>query len=182
MVDIPQTSIRPVSVAGIFDDKQKATRFVEKLIEEDFPMDQLSLLHKGGGHGDDPLGVVYTNNKERIKVWGEQGMLWGALGGLLAGLSGVFLVPGFGTVLAAGPVAEALLGAITGGTAMAGAAAVTSISTAFRRLDIPEEHLAELEAAIQNGQYLLLLHSDESHSERLIQRLGYEGAQSVFQF
>lgn len=177
-----QLNVRPVSVAGLFNDKQKATKFVEKLIDEDFPMDQLSLLHKGGGHGDDPLGVVYTNNKERIKVWGEQGVLWGALGGLLVGLSGIFLVPGFGSILAAGPVVEAMLGAITGGTAMAGAAAVTSITTAFRRLQIPEEYLKELETAIQNGQYLLLLHSDAIHSERLAQRLGYEGAQSIFQF
>lgn len=67
-------------------------------------------------------------------------------------------------------------------TPKAGAAAVTSITNAFRRLRIPQERLAELEAAIHDGRYLLLLHSDEAHSDRLLQRLGYEGAQSVFRF
>ncbi len=165
-----------VRVAGIFDDRERATRFVESLVEDNYPMDQFSLLHKGGGNGDDPLGIVYAGEKERIKVWGEQGLLWGALGGLLAGLSGVFLVPGVGAVLAAGPVVEALVGAIAGGGLMAGAAVASSIPAAFRRLGLPEEKLDELEQAIQNGQYVLLLHSDEADAAQLENRLRLLGA------
>ncbi len=171
----------PVRVIGIFENKHTASQFVEELIKDDFPMDQLSLLHKGGSEGDDPIGVVYSNNQERIKVWGEQGALWGALGGLLIGLSGVFLVPGVGTLLAAGPIVEALLGAVTGGAVMAGAAAVTSVSTALDRLGIPTQKLTELENAIHSGHYLLLLHADEKQAQHLQQRLLDVGAESVIQ-
>jgi len=176
-----QPGPQPVRVIGIFDDKQRAGRFVEQLIERDFAMDQISLLHQGGGHGDDPLGVVYRDDRERIKVWGEQGVLWGALGGLLAGLSGVFLVPEMGAVLAAGPVVDALIGAITGAATMAGAAAVTSVSIALRRLGIPDERLQELEQAIQEGQYLLLLHTESDQAERLAIQLRHAGAVRVLQ-
>lgn len=172
---------RRVRVIGVFHDQQQATRFVERLIDEDFPMDQLSLLHKGGGQGDDPLGVVYTGDRERIKVWGEQGLLWGALGGLLAGLSGLFVVPGVGALLAAGPIVEALVGAVTGGAAMAGAAAVTSVTTAFRRLGIPTERLQMLEEAIQSGHYVVLLHADGKDTGRLSQRLALAGADPVLE-
>ncbi len=168
----------PVRLAAVFERREPAVRFVERLVAEDFPMDRLSLLHKGGGHGDDPIGIVYHDDRERIRVWGEQGALWGALGGLLAGLSGVFLVPGLGAVLAAGPIVEALVGAVTGGALMAGAAGLTSVAIALRRLGIPEETLRALERAVEEGRYVLLLHTDdEAEAERLERQLRLLGAQ-----
>lgn len=166
-----------VGLAAIFEDRARATRFVEQLVEQDFPMDRISLLHQGGGLGDDPIGIVYDGAPERIRVWGEQGALWGALGGLLAGLSGVFLVPGLGAVLAAGPVVNALVGALTGAALMAGAAGVTGVTVALRRLGIPEDVLHRLESAIRDGRYVLLVHTDDpSDGERLEARLRLLGA------
>jgi len=170
-----------VRVIGIFADEGKATRFIEQLVDEDFPMDQLSLLHRGGGLGDSPLGIVYTGAKERIKVWGEQGILWGALGGLLVGLSGLFLVPEVGAVLAAGPVVEALVGAIVGGTTMAGAAALTSMAAALRRIGIPEDKLTLLQHAIQAGHYVVLLHVGAARASKLAERLSLAGAKNTFE-
>ena len=45
-------------IAALFDSPESATRVVEQLIEHDFPMDQVSLLHRAGGHGDDFLGIM----------------------------------------------------------------------------------------------------------------------------
>ena len=70
-------------VAAVFANSDYARSVVEQLIEQDFPMDRLSLLHRAAGHGDDFLGLAYASDKERFKVWGEQGAFWGALGGLL---------------------------------------------------------------------------------------------------
>ncbi len=144
-------------------------------------MDQMSLLHRGGGMGDSPLGIVYSGPGERIKVWGEQGVLWGALGGLLAGLSGLFLVPGIGAVFAAGPIVEALVGGIVGGTTLVGAAALTSITMALRRMGVPEEKLTLLHSAIDGGSYVVMLHTDAAQSAKLTQQLGGAGAESVFE-
>ncbi len=90
-------------VGAVFDDPKHAKATVEEMIEHNFPMDQVSILHRAGGSGDDFLGIVYSNEKERLKVWGTQGALWGSLGGLLAGASGLLLLPGIGPVLIAGP-------------------------------------------------------------------------------
>jgi len=97
-------SIRLELVVGIFDNKEKASLIVEKLIDEDFPPDRMSLLSQsGGGTGDDMLGLAYTNTSERVKVWGEQGAAWGALWGLLMGATGLFVLPGIGPLLVARP-------------------------------------------------------------------------------
>ena len=111
-------------IAALFDSPDSATRVVEQLIEHDFPMDQVSLLHRAGGHGDDFLGISYGDEAERIRVWSEQGALWGSLAGLLAGASGLLIVPGVGALLA------------------------TRLGIALHRLGIPEQKLDLLHQAM----------------------------------
>ncbi len=166
-------------IAAVFDDNDAATRVVEELVEHDFPMDKLSVLHRAGGNGDDFLGVAYRDEKERLKVWGEQGAFWGALGGLLAGASGLLLVPGIGPLLVAGPLIDALVGAVTGAGLMAGAAAVTHLTTALRRVGIPEERLEELHRYVMDGKTLLLLHLGDEDPQAWIQKLRWKGADPV---
>jgi hypothetical protein len=166
-------------VAAVFDDPQHAQSVVEQLIDRDFPMDQVSLLHRAGGHGDDFLGLAYDNEGERIKVWGQQGAFWGALGGLLAGVSGLLLVPGVGALLVAGPMLDMLAGAVTGAGLMLGAAAVTRVTIALRRAGIPEDKLEELHQAIMDGKTLLILHCGDDDPEQWRRKLRWEGADPV---
>ena len=70
-------------VIGIYPNEEMATRATGRLIDEDFPADEISLLQKSGGSGDDALGLTYSSSGERMKIWGEQGALWGGLWGLL---------------------------------------------------------------------------------------------------
>lgn len=139
-----------------------AEKALSALNDKDFPLDQVSIL--GGGHasGDDPLGIYYAGIGERMKGWGTMGALWGGLLGLVSGAAGLFIVPGLGAVVAAGPVVEALglaaAGAAVGGGAMAGAAAVSHIATALRRMGVPDALLEDLEQAVRDGRTLLLIH------------------------
>ena len=52
-------------VLGLFDSEEQANRLVERLIEDDFPMDRVSILKRAGGSGDDPFGLVYRDTGER---------------------------------------------------------------------------------------------------------------------
>lgn len=52
-------------IAALFSSPEPATQIVEQLIAHDFPMDQISLLHHAGGHGDDFLGIAYSDEEER---------------------------------------------------------------------------------------------------------------------
>jgi len=171
---------------GVFDTRGKANQLVERLIRDDFPMDQISLLGKGGGSGDDILGVTYHSTGERMKVWGEHGAFWGGLWGLLVGAAGLFVIPGLGPLLAAGPIVEALAGALAGaavtGGAMAGAAAVAQLASALHRIGIPEDKLEEIQSAIEAGKYVVILHLEPASSERYDQTLRWAGADPVYQF
>jgi len=174
---------RMVLVVGTYDKESKATRAVERLIEKDFQADRISLLHKSGGLGDDMLGLSYSNTEERMKVWGEHGALWGALWGLLAGATGMFIFPGIGALMAAGPIVEALGGAIAGaalgGGAMAGAAAVTELASALHRIGIPETELAAIHTDIEKGRFIVILHCAPKQADKYAIQLKWAGADPV---
>lgn len=166
-------------IAAIFDRSDAAHPVVEQLIEQDFPMDRISILHRAGGEGDDFLGIAYGDEKERVQVWAEQGALWGSLAGLLAGMSGLFFVPGVGLLLLAGPVVNAITGAAIGAGVMAGSALATRLSIALHRLGIPEDRLEHLHRAIMDGKTVMLVHIERPGAEQLERRLRWQGAEEV---
>jgi hypothetical protein len=135
-------------LGAVFESSDNANAMVEEMIKHNFPMDQVSVLNKAGGHGDDVLGIVYTNEKERFKVWGTQGALWGSLGGLLAGAAGLLVLPGIGPVFVAGPLIDALAGAAIGAGMMTAGAATTHLTFALRRMGIPDDKLEILHQAV----------------------------------
>ncbi len=167
-------------VGAVFDNPDAARIMVEEMIKRNFPMDQVSILHKAGGQGDDFLGIVYTNEKERFKVWGTQGALWGSLGGLLAGAAGLLLLPGIGSVFIAGPLIDAIVGAAVGAGLMTTGAAVTHLTIALRRLGIPEDKLEILHQAVMDGKILVLINCGNDDPVFWRQRLSWSGANPVF--
>jgi hypothetical protein len=167
-------------IGAVFDNPDKAYRVVEGMNQHDFPMDQVSILYKAGGQGDDFLGIAYTNEKERFKVWGTGGALWGSLLGLLAGAAGMLLLPGIGPVVIAGPLLEAIVGAAVGAGLMTTGAAVTHLTIALRRLGFPEDKLETLHQAVMAGKTVLLMHCGNDNPQIWKQRLAWEGADPVF--
>jgi hypothetical protein len=166
-------------VGAVFDKSEDALAQVEQMIQHDFPMDQVSILQKAGGLGDDVLGIAYTSEKERFKVWGAQGALWGSLGGLVLGAAGLFLLPGIGPVLIVGPLIDALAGAAVGAGLMTAGAAATHLTIALQRLGIPEYKLNQLHQAVMEGKTVLLLHCSDDSPEAWRQRLSWAGAAPV---
>lgn len=149
---------------GVYSSEGNAQRAVEALIEAGYPMDRISVLGKLQHSGDDVLGVVYPAVGERMRVWASHGALWGGLLGALAGVSGLFLLPGVGTLMAIGPLVEAIAGAATGaalgGGTLAGAAALSQLSVALHREGLPESALEALHATILSGAVLVVLQAD----------------------
>ncbi len=170
---------------GVYDDETRARRAVEQLMNKGFAMDMLSVLGRVHAAGDDVLGIYHTGMGERIEAWAKQGALWGALWGLLAGAAGMFVLPGIGPILAAGPIVEAIVGvlggAAVGGAAMTGAAAVTHLATAMHRMGIPEEKLDYLHRAIEEGHYLLLLRGATGQVREWRGVLGWNGASEIME-
>lgn len=167
-------------IGAVFPNPDKAYAVVEEMNKHDFPMDQVSVLYKAGGVGDDVLGIAYTNEKERFKVWGAGGALWGSLCGLLAGAAGMLLLPGIGPVFIAGPLIDAIVGAAVGASLMTTGAALTHLSIALRRLDIPDDKLQILHQAVMDGKTVMLIHCGADNPQVWRQRLTWTGADPVF--
>ena len=164
MDDAPSASAlnsHPHLLISTYERQEAAQRAVRRVVDMDFPMDRISLLGKAFAKGDDVLGIYYPRIGERMKAWGGQGAVWAGLWGLLAGASGMFLIPGLGPIMAAGPVVEAIAGALAGasigGGTMAAAAALSQIAVALHRLGVPREALEHLEQAIHDGHFVLVL-------------------------
>ncbi len=171
---------------GVFDSEKQAEALVERLIGEEFPPDRLSVLHKGGGLGDDMLGIAFDSTGDRVKAWTEQGALWGGLLGLLAGASGLFVLPGLGALMVAGPIVETLAGAVAGtligGGGMAGAAALSQLASALHHIGIPEDRLKQLHQWIDEGKVVVILHLDPGTDvQQYLTRMKWAGADPVLE-
>ena len=143
--------------AAFYADVTAAERVLTQLMQRDFPMDRVSLLGRASASGDDPLGIHYAGVGERMRGWGTLGALWGGIWGLLTGAAGLFLLPGIGPIVAAGPLVHALTGAAAGGAVMAGAGAAAQLTVVIHRMGIPDARVDEMQQRIERGEALVML-------------------------
>lgn len=140
---------------------------MRRLIEEGYQMDLISVLGQLHASGDDTLGIYHLDVGDRMKAWGKQGLFWGGLWGMLAGASGLFMIPGVGAVAAAGYIVEAIAsGAAVGAGAMGGAAALSQLAIAYHRAGIPEDKIVSLHKAIEDGKYVLMVRGAASELDQ----------------
>ncbi|HEX7689319.1 MAG TPA: hypothetical protein VF453_16520, partial [Burkholderiaceae bacterium] len=92
-----------VAVCATFED---ARQLAETLAAGGLDPAQLSVVGSREGLPDAPT------MEARLRKWSRLGSLWGALGGLAAGV--VLAVPAVGAVVASGPIAAMLLVAAEG--------------------------------------------------------------------
>jgi len=168
-------------LVSVYGNEAKAQRALERLIDKGFPMDMISVLGRVHASGDDVLGIYHRNAGDRAEAWAKQGALWG----FLAGAIGMFIFPGLGPVIAAGPIVEAIIGALggaaVGGALMTGAAELTHLATAMHRMGIPKEMLERLHHAIEAGRYLLLLRGSRSELQEWRGILGWSDADETLE-
>lgn len=180
--DLPGDSGERLLVA-LFAGENDTEKALRRLAEADFPMDMISVLGHGQSSGDDLLGLYYPSAGERMRGWGRAGAFWGGLWGLLTGAAGMFLVPGVGPVLAAGPIVELFAAALAGagltGGVMVGAAAVTQLAVVLHRSGVPEERLEKLHGALVAGDYLIMLRIGGDDRERWTSLLSWAGARDI---
>ena len=155
-------------VIGYFQDSRQAEEAVNELKEKGF--NEISIL--GNDEGRDNAG-----NKGRNEGMGFENqslsrgtMTGGAIGGL-AGLAlgaGALFIPGIGPIIAMGPLAAALGGAVTGG-----------VAGALVDYGIPKERSDFYETKIKEGNTVMILKTDEGKTDSAASILRNHGAQDV---
>ncbi|WP_292663987.1 hypothetical protein [Nitratifractor sp.] len=104
---------------GVFDDVEAAHKALKTLVEKGFGKGQIAVIGKTTKEKVDE--TVWSKIESDVAFWGAQGGIWGSILGLLLGGS-LFVIPGIGPIVGAGPIAGALAG--FGGGLVAGATAV----------------------------------------------------------
>ncbi len=141
-------------VIGVYENEQQAARVVEEL--------------KGKGYTTEEISVIAKNPKELTEITQEvkpstkDGAIAGAatggaigIAGVIAGLSTI-LIPGFGAVLAAGPIITTIGGAVVGASSGAG-----GLKHALMDIGVPDDEAERYSNDAQDGKILVFLHPKE---------------------
>ncbi len=148
------------SAIAIFKTHQEAEKAIKRLIDGGIDTKEISIVGKGYHSEEHPIG--YYNTGDRIKFWGKQGAFWGGIWGLLIG--GLFLwVPGFGPIVASGPLAAVILAALEG-TVLG--VSFGALGAALMSLGLSEDSVIKYERALKADNFLILVQGTKEEVEK----------------
>jgi uncharacterized membrane protein len=153
-------------VVAIFDSHDAAERAVQEMQRSDFDLKKLSVVGKGSHVTEDLIG--FSNVEGRMAYWGLSGAFLGGMGGALFG-SALFLIPGVGPLLVAGPVIAWMAATIEGAVAVGG---LGVIGAALYSHGISKDSSRAYEAAMKAGKFLLIVHGTPDEVFRAERLLG----------
>jgi uncharacterized membrane protein len=140
------------AVAAIYDTHEQAEQAVKELQEAGVDMKSLSIVGRDT-HTDEHVVGYYTAG-DRMKHWGGVGAFWGGFWGLLFG-SGLFVIPGLGPILAAGPIVAWIVAGLEGAVVVGG---VSAIGAGLISLGIPRDSILKYDVALKTDKYVLVVH------------------------
>ena len=151
------------SVIGIVESQIQAERIVAQLQDRGVAPGDISALFPDTRGSKDFAHVHNTKAPEgAVAGVGAGGLIGGTLG-LLAGV-GALAIPGFGPLIAAGPLLATMSGAAAG-------AAVGGVTGGLIGLGIPEFEAKAYEAKIRGGNILIAVHTDNSDTEKRVKQV-----------
>ncbi len=140
------------SVVAIYETHDEAEQAVKSLQQAGIDMKSLSIAGKGQHTDEHVMG--YYNTGDRMKMWGKVGAFWGGLWGLLFG-SALFVIPGVGPLLVAGPLVAWIVAGLEGAVVVGGLGA---IGGGLASIGIPKDSIVAYEEALKTDKYLLVAH------------------------
>lgn len=148
------------SVIAFFDQHTQAEHAVKELQQAGFDMKSLSIIGKDY-HTDEHV-VGYYNTSDRMQYWGKNGAFWGGMWGLLFG-SALFVIPGIGPVVAAGPVIAWIAAALEGAVVVGG---LSALGAGLYSIGIPKNSILQYETSLKAGKFMLLVHGTPEEMTR----------------
>jgi hypothetical protein len=140
------------SVVAVFASHAEAEEAIQDLQHSQFDMTKLSIIGRGTHLREHVVG--YYNTGDRVKHWGMIGAIWGGAWGLFFG-SALFLIPGIGPILVAGPLTAWIVGALEGAIMFGG---MSAIGAALVSQGIPKDSVLKYERALKTDRYVVIVH------------------------
>ena len=138
-----------MKVVGVYENEQEAIIAIEGLKQQGYSTGEISVLSK---EKDVLTDLEEVTGSKAMKGMEAGVVTGGALGsgfGLIAGIVG-FAIPGFGPILAAGPIATALAGGLAG-------VGIGGIAGTLVGLGISDEVAEQYESDVREGKILVLV-------------------------
>lgn len=156
------------TVIGSFSSADDAEQAIGALKDDGFDEQEISLvaLDSESGFGQDDGRGVLSMGQDLASGTTTGGAL-GGIAGLLAGV-GALAIPGIGPIIAAGPIAAGLSGAVVGG-----------IAGGLLDLGVPEDRGQYYEDRVREGDVLVALNADDQEVDRAAQIMRDYGADDV---
>ncbi|KYZ77119.1 hypothetical protein AXX12_03010 [Anaerosporomusa subterranea] len=147
-------------VIGIFESKREAEQAVSQLRNQGFSDQEINIVSKQGQNQTE-----YA--EDDISDGALTGGTLGGIGGLLLG-AGALAIPGLGPIVAVGPIAAALSGAVMGG-----------VAGGLIDWGIPEEVSRRYENSVRQGGILAVIRTSDSSVNQAASILRQNGAKDV---
>ncbi|MVF23930.1 hypothetical protein EVC37_20285 [Methylocaldum sp. BRCS4] len=161
------------SVVSVYDSMSKIEEAIQKLNQEGFPINQVSMVARSLESEREVHGIATIG--DMAKHGASIGTWTGGLFGVLVGAALVW-VPGGGSILILGPLTVALITSIEG--ALVGAAG-GGLLGALVGFGVSTEHIIRYEQHVKGGKYLLIAHGSAEELEWARDLLADTGAEEI---
>ncbi|WP_142829387.1 general stress protein [Planococcus soli] len=141
-------------VVGSYETENEAIRAIEKLQQQGYNNEEISVLSKDKQETKTVAEETGTHAGEGAATGAITGGALGGIGGILAGI-GALAIPGIGPIVAAGPIAAGLTGAAAG-------AGVGGLAGALIGLGVPDDEAEMYETHFNEGKILVLVEEDKN--------------------
>jgi len=146
------------TVIALYDSLSEANNAVEDLVDAGFDRNNISII--ANDSTGESSNYINDNGNRTDDVSGGEGASFGAVIGGLIGL-GTALIPGIGPIMAAGPLAAVVMGAVGALTgALTGGIAASLID-----LGLSEDDAHLYAEGIRRGGTMVTVHTDEASIE-----------------
>ncbi len=161
-------------IIGTFSSRDSAESCIRELRNSGFDNNRISLVAKGDGaqgqgqgRGNRSGGATTMGIGPSAATGVTTGGVLGGVAGLLAGL-GALTIPGLGPIVAAGPLAATLTGAVGGG-----------LVGGLVDMGIPEERSQYFESKVREGRILAVVDADSGKVDQAARTMRDFGASDV---
>ena len=157
------------SIIGTFSRRDEAERAIHELKRKGFGDDKVSIVAKDdqGRGGDRGEGGLKMGRGADVSGGTVTGGAIGGTAGVLAGL-GALAIPGIGPIVAIGPIAAGLAGAVAGG-----------LVGGLVDLGIPENRSKFYENKVKEGKVLAVVKADDNEVNDVREIYGKCGASDI---
>lgn len=160
------------TIVAVFSAHDGAETAIRELAKGGLDMKHFSIVGKGY-HSDETV-VGFYNAPDRIKIWGQNGAIWGGIWGLF--VSGLFVtVPVIGPVVVLGHLAAMVVMAVEGAVVVGGLGA---IGGALFSIGIPKDSVIKYEEALKADGFLVVAHGpveEMTRAKSILEALAHAG-------